>query len=235
MPGHERFFGQEPVERAVLGADGQTRWLSVTARPLFGARGSREAVLYNLTDVTQRHRREAELRMRLDAEEALARFAELLIVEDEPDRILSSAVGLIADLFDAPLVTAVRVARDRSEVESLAIAGGLGDCSPERWKGRYELTRGSATWAAVDAGEAVRVGDFTCDALYRPGPIARSAAARSVACVPICGGAGCLAVCHTEANGVSDEELELLEAVARLLTKRWPTSSRRRATLRNRR
>ena len=134
---------------------------------------------------------------------------------------------LIADLFDAPLVTAVRVARDRSEVESLAIAGGLGDCSPERWKGRHALTRGSATWAAVDADEAVRVGDFSRERLYRPGPIARSAAARSVACVPIAGGAGCLAVCHTEANGVSDEELELLEAVARLLSKRWPASPRR--------
>ena len=184
----------------MLGADGQTRWLSVTARPLFGARGTREAVLYNLIDVTQRHRHEAELRIRLDSEQALARFAELLILEDDPDRILSSAVGLIADLFDAPLVTAVRVARDRSEVESLAIAGGLGDCSPERWKGRHALTRGSATWAAVDAGEAVRVGDFSCERLYRPGPIARSAAARSVACVPIAGGAGCLAVCHTEAE-----------------------------------
>ena len=81
--------------------------------------------------------------------------------------------------------------------------------------------------AAIEAGESIRLGDYDAEALYSPGPIARSAAARSAACVPISGGAGCLAVLHTEAQGVSDEELELLETVARMVSKRWPADRRR--------
>ena len=155
------FFGQEPFQRAVLADDGRTRWLSVSARPLFGRRGTLEALLYTLVDVTERHRHETELRMRLDAEEALARFAELLVVEDDPDRILSSGVELVADQFAASLVTAVAIARDRSEVHPLAIAGELGDLDPQRWRARYELPSGSATLAAIEGDEAVRVGDFS--------------------------------------------------------------------------
>ena len=216
------FFGQEPFQRAVLGDDGSTRWLSVSPRPLFGRRGAVEAILYTLVDVTERHRHESELRMRLDTEQALARFAELLVVEDDPDRILSSAVELVAQQFEAALVTAVAIARDRSEVHPLAIAGELGDLDPERWRARCELPSGSATLAAIETDEAVRVGDFTAGVPYRPGPIALSAAARSAACAPISGGAGCLAVLHMEPDAVSDDELELLETVARLLSKRWP-------------
>ena len=228
QPGQGRFFGEEPVERAVVRDDGATQWLSVAARPLFSPLGKREAILYTLLDITDRHRHETELRMRLDAEQALSGFAELLIVEDEPNRILTSAVELIAEQFEAPLVTAVAVARDRSEVEPLAVAGRLGDLEPDRWRARCELPAASATMAAIEAGEAVRVSDFDAESIYSPGPIARSASARSAACAPISGGAGCLAVLHTEAQGVCDGELELLETVARMVSKRWPAPRRRR-------
>ena len=80
--------------------------------------------------------------MRLDSEQALARFAELLIVEDEPDRILSSAVELIAEQFEAPLVTAVAVARDRTEVEPLAVAGGSGRLRPGALAGALRASVG---------------------------------------------------------------------------------------------
>ena len=166
--------------------------------------------------------------MRLDSEHALSEFAGLLIVEGEPERILSSAVELIADQFEAPLVTAVAVARDRTEVEPLAVAGPLGRFEPDRWRSRCELPVGAATMAAIEAGESIRVADYDAEALLQPGAIARSAAAPSAACVPISGGAGCLAVLHTEAQGVSDEGLELLETVARMVSKRWPAAGRRR-------
>ena len=145
------------------------QWLSVSARPLFGALGTREAILYTLLDVTDRHRHETALRMRLDSEHALSEFAELLIVEEEPERFLSSAVELIADQFEAPLVTAVAVARDRTEVEPLAVAGPLGRFEPDRWRARCELPVGSATMAAIEAGESIRVADYDARGALQPG------------------------------------------------------------------
>ncbi len=118
-----------------------------------------------------------------------------------------------------------RVAGDRRRARRLlsgALEGALRAHPSARRPGRRSTpTRPSASATSPASGST--------------GP-ARSRAPRPPAASPACrsaGGAGCLAVCHTEANGVSDEELELLEAVARLLTKRWPASSRRRATLRN--
>lgn len=220
-PSAAGFDGGEPCDRALARPDERPLWVSQTTRALFDSRGRRYGLLHTLADVTERRQREVELRTRLDSQQTLTRFAEMLLLEGGSGEIHSKAVDLIAELFGAPLVALVAVARNRVDARTLACAGQLEARSPG-FMGSYRIPADSPTGAAVDSGEAIRVDDFGANRGYRPGPLSVAVGARSAACVPIAGGAGCIGVMRSDAGAISDQELATLEAVGGLLSARWP-------------
>ena len=137
----------------------------------------------------------------------------------------SSAVEFDRRPDRAPLVTAVAVARDRTEVEPLAVAGPLGRFEPDRWRSRCELPVGSATMAAIEAGS--RSGSTTPRRFYSPGrsPVPPRRRVLRAFRSPVALG---VSPCCTRRRRVSDEGLELLETVAPMVSKRWPAAGRRR-------
>jgi PAS domain S-box-containing protein len=221
-PSATEFDGAGPRDRLLTRPDERALWVSHSSRALFDSGGRQYGVLHTLADVTERHQREVELRTRLDSQQILTRFAEMMLAEGGSGEIHSTAVDLIADLFGAPLVALVAVARDRTEARTLACAGQLDARHPARKMASYTIPADSPTGAAVHGGESIRVDDFGERPSYRPGPLSIAVGARSVACVPIAGGDGCIGVMRPEAGAISEQELAALEAVGGLLSARWP-------------
>jgi GAF domain-containing protein len=172
--------------------------------------------------VTERRSREASFRARIDSQDVIAQFAELLLLGEDPDHFLPSAARLIARELGMPLVTLASLSRDGTEIEMRAVAGSLAEQDPALCWGRHYVPATSATRAAHETGRAISVEDFESRGAYRPGRIARAAGARSVACVPFADGAGCLAVISPDSCAIDADAVALLETVGRLLSTRWP-------------
>ena len=212
------FVGGAGSDRRLIGADGRVRWVYARSQPLFGAAGIPAGAAITLFDVTDRHEREVRLRTRLDANRALAEFAELLILEDQPERLLTRAAELLADQLDAPAVGVGEVSEDLSEVTTLALAGSEVDHDLGHWRGTHPLHSGSVTGAAVKSGEVISVMDFEAQRIYRRGRLAIEAGVRSIGAAPLAEGRGCLTAVSCEPFALGPDEIELLGSVARLLT-----------------
>jgi PAS domain S-box-containing protein len=214
------FFGQTPSDRRMVRADGSVVWIHAASRPLFGDAGHPAGAAITIFDIGERREREVSLRTRLDSERALTQFAELLLLEDAPERCLPRATRLIADQLDLPLVALATVSRDRREANVLAVAGALADADPDRWSGRHSLNERAPALAAARTAATITVADFDSQSTYRPGPLARAAGMSSVACAPIAGATGCLVVTSLEPGAIGRDEIALLESVARLISAR---------------
>src|SRR5262249_3391229 len=70
-------YAEHRSDRKLTRPDGSEVWLSATARPLFDERGRPEGTLMTMLEINDRKQREVELRMRLEAKEALVGLAEL--------------------------------------------------------------------------------------------------------------------------------------------------------------
>jgi PAS domain S-box-containing protein len=212
------FIGGAGSDRRLIGADGEVRWVHARSRPLFGTNGNPSGAAITLFDVSERREREVRLRTRLDANRALAEFAELLILEDAPDRLLTRAAELLADQLDAPAVGVGEVARDLSEVTTLALAGSDVDNDLQHWRGTHPLPAGSVTRAAIKSGEVIGVSDFEAQGIYRRGPLGNEARVRSIGAAPLAEGRGYLTAVSRQPHAIGADEIELLGSVARLLT-----------------
>lgn len=212
------FIGEAGSDRRLIAADGRVRWVFAQSRPLFGAEGRLAGAAVTVVDVSDRHEREVRLRTRLDAQRALSEFAELLVLEDEPDRVMRRAAELLADQLDAFAVGVGEVSRDLCEATTLALAGVDVNEELQHWLGTHPLHEGSVTRAAVRSGEVVSVRDFESQGIYRRGPLGAEAGVRSVGAAPLSDGNGYLTAVSREPHGLGTDELELLASVARLLT-----------------
>jgi PAS domain S-box-containing protein len=214
------FLGENPAERRLISGDGVMRWVEAAARPRFDSRGRPAGAVITLVDVDERHRREVRLRTRLDSERALTEFAELLLREDDRDRVLSRAAQLVAEQLDAMLVALVLCSGDGNEVSTLAAAGPYPKQHPESLGDRQRLSARTPTLVAIHSRETVVVPDFDRDSTYVPGPISIAAGARSVACVPVDDGLGCIGVMSSAPEGLAEDEVGMVERLARLLSGR---------------
>jgi hypothetical protein len=201
--------------------DGPPLWVSTTLKPVFDEEGHPDGAVATLVDVTDRRVVEADLRTRLDTQEVVNQFAELLLLGEDHDRAIESAAQLLARELAVPLVVLASVARDQTEVEIAAMAGDAAEEDPAQWRGRYEVPPTSATMAAVRSGDPITVLDFDESSSFQPGPISSQVDARSVACVPFAEGAACLGAISYQSRAVTEDSLFLLRSITDLLGHSW--------------
>ena len=197
--------------------DGTSIWVAVTFREI-GDQGT----MLTMVDVTERREREALFRARIDSQDVIAQFAELLLLGEDPEFFLPSAARLLARELGMPLVALASISQDGSEVDMRACAGPMAESDPLMWSGKHPVPEASATAAAFETGRSVTIEDFENTSTYEPGPISVAAGARSVACVPFAQGAGMLAAISPDSCAIDEDAVTLLETVARLLATRWP-------------
>ena len=220
-PPRPEFLGERPHEAPLLREDGQTAWVSLSARPLFDREGRVEGAVWTCFDVTARRAVEIRTRTRLDMGIELFHLAESMLTVATPDAVYRRAVRAISDEFGSTLVALARISRDLSEATILAQAGF--PAGPSRADaGPYAVPAQSATRAAVEGIQTVHVTDFGDRQGYRPGPLALAIGAHSVTCVPVGAGAACLGVLRATDQPVDLDEVRFIEAVGRLLSAAWP-------------
>jgi HTH-type transcriptional regulator, bacterioopsin transcriptional activator and related proteins len=208
-------------DRKLTRPDGSTVWMVTTAKPLIDDGGRRTGTLFTLIEVNERKEREIELRMRLEATEALVELAELSFDAPSPRVILARAVGLVAEQLDAALASISTVDLEQDQIHVLAASdreeGGwakeLEDGGPIR------ITGQSLARAAVANAEPVVVDDFDHDPSLEPSPQLTAHGIRSAAFVPLDDGESVLAALGDEPNAVGRSSLPFIESVATMIAR----------------
>lgn len=135
-------------ERALAHPDGTRVWVTVTSRQLTDADGRLTGTLYTLFDTGERRRREVELRLRLQRQEALLEFAERAAGRSSFEELVDAAMATVQEQLDVEFVAMGGIDTDRAEGWALAVRGwdpealGVQNGAPPR---RNALAPGSAT------------------------------------------------------------------------------------------
>jgi len=210
------FGGQEPRETdlPLLRADGSLRWICIRSSAL----DEGGSAIHTIYDITERHRRSVDLRVRLSVERSIAQLASFFLEDPEPQAIAQRTVDVIAEEFGAAAVPLAAISRDIRVGRLIATAGtGFGD--PGSWQGR-EAPVPEQSRVALESEDALVIGDF--DQRRAPSSkLADAAGARCGLVVPIAGNRGSMAILSDDPDGIHDLEREMLERVADLLSSRW--------------
>jgi PAS domain S-box-containing protein len=203
-------------DRKLTRPDGIDVWLAATSRPLFDDQGKPAGTVLTLVDIDERKRREVDLRISLQASEALMGLAEISFDAPDLDAILAQSVRMVTEQLDTTLTSVCAVDVERKELRVLAIDG---QNDPE-WAeqlltgGAIALTEDSVTLTAVRRGEPVLVGDFA------RGPIPPTIAGRDIrsgAFVPLGDGQSLFTAISRRPGALDGAALPLIESVARMI------------------
>jgi PAS domain S-box-containing protein len=154
--------GDRPIDIKVARRDGTSIWLMASGRPLFDERGGLAGTLLTLHDIDDRKRREADLRMRVAAKEALVNLAETSLDAPDLNAILNESVRTVAEQLDSVLTIVGWIDLERRELCVLAADGHYDDeWVAEMRAGRpVPLPEGSLAISAVESSSPVIVEDF---------------------------------------------------------------------------
>ena len=211
----EGLHADQRTDRKLRRPDGREIWLSATARPLFDGEGSAAGTLLTLVDIDARKRREVDLRIKLQAEQALIELAQSSLDAPHPRAIFTEAAQVIVEQLGTALVAVSTVDRRDSELRVVAAVA-----EDESWanelcnSGPFPLAETSFSLAALDHSSSVVVDDF---AVEDSDPRLEERGIRSGAFVPLGDGESVLGVLSAEPAGFDAPALRLVESVARMV------------------
>lgn len=212
-------YAEERSDRKLRRPDGSEVWLSATARPLFDDRGYPRGTLMTMLEINERKRREVDLRIRLEAKEALVSLAELSLDAPNLRAILAESVEMVAEQLDAALASISAVDIERRELRVLAAFGQ----TDARWakeleqRGPIRVPDSSLALAAIETAEPVVVEDFANEPSVEQSPQLAEHGIRSAAVVPLGDGESVIAALGQEPRAVGRAALPLIESVARVI------------------
>lgn len=210
---------EQQSDRTVTRPDGTTIWVLTTAKPLFEDSGGRAGTLFTLFEINQRKEREVELRMRLEANEALVELAELSFDAPSLSVLLARSVALVAEQLDATLASISTVDLKGGQLQVLVAAARdeVGWAKELQEGGPIRFTDHSPARTAIEQDEPVVIEDFDRDPRFVPHPQLKAHGIRSIACVPLDDGESVLSALGDEPDAVGRSALPLIESVARMI------------------
>lgn len=215
---HDDLLGDEGrVDFKVTRGDGTCVWLAATARHHLDEDGMPAGTLLTVHDIDQRKRREADLRMRLAAKEALVNLAEVSLDAPNLKAVLAESVRTVAEQLDAVLATISWIDLERRELWVLAADGHDDDGWVEEVRDgdALPLPERSFIASAVERCSPVVVEDFR----QHPGCDRRLAAhgVRSGAFVPLADGDLVLTSLSRKPGASGASALALIRSVGRVI------------------
>lgn len=211
-----RFTSQtECQDHRVLTADGAEVWVSITSTPLTDDRGRRLGTVNTLTEVGRRKRLEVDLRLRLEAQEAVTTIATKALAGVDLRVLVADSSEAVADLLETQFVSICELSPDARTLVPVAVKGWnpvvLGEVFPVLEDGLGRLS--------LDDDEPVIINDFTAqDALVRPD---QAAGMLSAVCISVPERAAVITAHSERARAFADRDLSFLRPLASLLGSRW--------------
>ncbi|MBX5470818.1 MAG: PAS domain-containing protein [Thermoleophilaceae bacterium] len=207
----------ERRDRVLLGTPLGALHVEMTSAPLIAPDGSRAGTVNTVVAVEERRRVERDLRLRLQAEEALSRLACMALDGAPQEDLLDSAVRAVGEVLETELAGMAQVLPDRQLHVLSALGWDLARLPPRPprvWPGTF-------TELATQTDEPVVLRDRGSGAGLRLEEAARRIGIRAGVVVRVADGRGLLSGHTAEEREFAPYQLAFMRRAAAVLGSRW--------------